>query len=154
MSNLYNLTVADVSISTGLSKSTVYSARHLGKLMADTTNNGGLLFSQDDVNLWRDKVHNFTWRHQLEQEPLVSLPSDGYNNYRTLKIKKGIDKHVNMGHWTDFDFCIKWEAYKDIDAGRSKRGLRDTMTEKAEKLFDALETLDKNQLPNNNVLKG
>jgi len=28
------------------------------------------------------------------------------------------------------------------------------MTEKAEKLFDALETLDKNQLPNNNVLKG
>ena len=154
MSNLYNLTVADVSISTGLSKSTVYSARHLGKLMADTTNNGGLLFSQDDVNLWRDKVHNFTWRHQLEQEPLVSLPSDGYNNYRTLKIKKGIDKHVNIGHWTDFDFCIKWEAYKDIDAGRSKRGLRVTMTEKAEKLFDALETLDKNKLPNNNVLKG
>jgi len=150
----YNMTVADVSIATGLAMSSVYAARHQGKLMSRQTNNGRILFSQDDVNLWRDKVHNFTWRHQLEQEPIVFLPSDGYNNYRTLKIKKGINKHVNMGHWTDFDFCIKWEAYKDIDAGRSKTGLRVTMTEKAEKLFDALETLDKNQLPNNNVLKG
>ena len=110
----YNMTVADVSIATGLAMSSVYAARHQGKLMSRQTN----------------------------------------NNYRTLKIKKGINKHVNMGHWTDFDFCIKWEAYKDIDAGRSKTGLRVTMTEKAEKLFDALETLDKNQLPNNNVLKG
>ena len=149
----YNMTVADVSIATGLAQSSVYAARHQGKVMSRQANNGRILFSQDDVNLWRDKVHNFTWRHP-EALPGEGLPAGGYNNYRTLKIKKGIDKHVNMGHWTDFDFCIKWEAYKDIDAGRSKRDLRDTMTEKAEKLFDALETLDKNQLPNNNVLKG
>ena len=146
------MTVADVSIATGLAMSSVYAARHQGKLMAKQTNNGRILFSQDDVNLWRGKVHNFTWRHP-EALPGEVLPAGGYNNYRTLKIKKGMEKHVNMGHWTDFDFCIKWEAYKDIDEGVSKKGLYYTMIEKAETLIDALETIDKNRLPNNNVLK-
>jgi hypothetical protein len=143
---MYNMTVADVSIATGLRESSVYAARHQGKLMAKQAHNGRIFFAEEDVKLWRDNTN--VWQYDPE-----ALPCGGYNNYRTLKIKQGIHRHVNMGHWTDFDFCIKWEAYKDIDEGVSKKSLHDTMVEKAETLIDALETIDKNRLPNNNVLK-
>ena len=90
---------------------------------------------------------------KMNNLPMCTPCVGGYNNYRTQEIAKGIAKHVEFGHWLDFDIAIKWIAYDDINEGRSNKNLRGTMTDKAQELLGALDTIDKNELPNNNILR-
>ena len=90
---------------------------------------------------------------KMNNLPMCTPCVGGYNNYRTKEIAKGIAKHVEFGHWLDFDIAIKWIAYDDINEGRSNKNLRETMTDKAQELLGAMDTIDKSVLPNNNILR-
>ena len=90
---------------------------------------------------------------KMNNLPMCTPCVGGYNNYRTREIAEGIAKHVEIGHWLDFDIAIKWIAYEDIEEKRSNKNLRATMTTRAEELLRALDTIDKNELPNNNILR-
>lgn len=147
----YNMTVAEVSATTGLTTNSVYLARQQGKLPAAKTN-GRIYFAKEDVDQWRDNTRPYS-RSTTKLIPMTIPQGGGYNNYRTQEIAEGIAKHVEIGHWLDFDIAIKWIAYDDINEGRSNKNLRGTMTDKAQELLGALDTIDKNELPNNNILR-
>ena len=147
----YNMTVAEVSATTGLTTNSVYLARQQGKLPAAKAN-GRIYFAKEDVDQWRDNTRPYS-RSTTKLIPMTIPQGGGYNNYRTQEIAEGIAKHVEIGHWLDFDIAIKWIAYDDINEGRSNKNLRGTMTDKAQELLGALDTIDKNELPNNNILR-
>ncbi|MEK9770327.1 MAG: helix-turn-helix domain-containing protein [Betaproteobacteria bacterium] len=147
----YNLTVSDVSATTGLTTNSVYLARQQGKLPAAKAN-GRIYFAKEDVDKWRDNTRPYSRSTKLI--PMTIPQGGGYNNYRTREISELIAKHVRIGHWTDFGFAIKLAAQDELyEKGHDNRQtLRDAMTTKAQELLRALDTIDKNQLPSNNIL--
>jgi excisionase family DNA binding protein len=146
----YNMTVAEVSVTTGLSTNSVYAARQQGKLPASKTA-GRIYFAKEDVDEWRDNTRPYS-RSTIKLIPMSIPQGGGYNNYRTREISDLIAKHVRIGHWTDFGFAIKLAAQDELERD-NRQTLRDAMTAKAEELLRALDTIDKNKLPSNNILR-
>jgi predicted DNA-binding transcriptional regulator AlpA len=148
----YDMTVAEVSATTGLTTNSVYLARQQGKLPA-AKSNGRIYFAKEDVDEWRDNTRPYS-RSTTKLIPMSIPQGGGYNNYRTREISELIAKHVRIGHWTDFGFAIKLAAQDELyEKGYDNRQtLRDAMTTKAQELLRALDTIDKNQLPSNNIL--
>ena len=148
----YDMTVAEVSASTGLTTNSVYAARQQGKLPAAKAY-GRIYFAKEDVDEWRDNTRPYS-RSTIKLIPMSIPQGGGYNNYRTREISELIAKHVRIGHWTDFGFAIKLAAQDELyEKGYDNRQtLRDAMTVKAQELLRALDTIDKNELPSNNIL--
>ncbi|MEK9770267.1 MAG: helix-turn-helix domain-containing protein [Betaproteobacteria bacterium] len=144
----YDMTVAEVSAATNLTTNSVYLARQQGKLPAAKAN-GRIYFAKEDVDKWRDNTRPYSRSTKLI--PMTIPQGGGYNNYRTREISELIAKHVRVGHWTDFGFAIKLAAQDELGHD-NRQTLRDAMTTKAQELLRALDTIDKNELPSNNIL--
>jgi hypothetical protein len=119
----YNLTTAEVSVATGLTRNAVYTAKHKGLLKA-IKHNSNIFFAEEDVKEWRDNTKKYNYE-------TVSPIGGGYADYRTDEVNKLLGRNVRLGHWTDFGFAIKLQARRDQDSGKSGLNLKQTMRRNA-----------------------
>jgi hypothetical protein len=138
MTKNYNMTAAQVSVSTGLTVEGVYSANHKGVLKS-IKHNSNIFFSKEDVQEWRDNTRSYNIKSKLPYD--IALPiGGGYNQYRNKEVNYLLGKHVRVGHWTDFGLALKLKAYEDMDKGISNTNLQQTMQNNALeclRIFDA-----------------
>tara|TARA_R100001369_G_C3240708_1_gene154056 strand:+ start:72 stop:497 length:426 start_codon:yes stop_codon:yes gene_type:complete len=141
MTKNYNMTAAQVSVSTGLSLEGVYTANHKGVLKS-IKHNSNIFFSEEDVKEWRDNTRVYKLKSKHPAYDIVLPTGGGYANYRTKEINKLLGKHIRLGHWTDFGFAIKLKAYEDKDAGLSMLNLQQTMQNNALECLRVLDSVD------------